>query len=180
MTAPQKCPASLKVGSILHSVIFMVEDTGRVSGTFYEEKVRSIRRKRNSSPDSPKYATIVTLIDGVTWLSKPPFSLRKSSERKKFQPGWASYIPEVYQKSFSVERNLPFGVYTTRLMAIKSAISDLKDEIAWYENELAGNGDDGKPEGEYLTELLREKDENERCLKAAKTALTKERNKRDK
>lgn len=179
MSSRQKCPVSLKEGSVLYSAFFSVDDdTGSASGTIYEEVVRSIRRRRNSSPDSPQYATVVTRIDGLTWISKPPLSLKTAAQKRAFSPGWAAYVPKSCLTSFPVGGFLPRHLYTTALLAIRHAVSEHQDDVHWYENEIAGKGDGGLPEGENLEILLKEKKDAERCLKLAKSALTKERNKR--
>jgi len=176
----QRCPTGLHVGSILYSALFYVDDrTGKATATIYEEVVRSIRRRPNSSPDSAPYVKTVTRIEGLTWLTKAPASRRGGKLSKApFEPCWATYIPEICQKYFSSAGELPYGLHTTRLLAIKSALSGMTDELSWYVKEIAGKGDAGVPEGEYLEELLREKGELERCVRLAKTTLTKERNKK--
>ncbi|EOC0011620.1 hypothetical protein ACI0X9_003305 [Cronobacter turicensis] len=176
----QKCPSGLRIGSVLYSALFHIDDnTGKATAIIYEEVVRSIRRRPNSSPDSSPFVRTVTRIEGLTWLTKAPASRRGSKLSKTpFEPCWATYIPEICQKYFSSTGDLPFGLHTTRLMAIKSALNGLSEDLSWYVKEIAGKGDAGVPEGEHLEELLREKGEVERCIRLAKTTLTKERNKK--
>lgn len=179
MSARQKCPASLRVGTILYSAFFDTsEDTGKATGRIYEEVVRSIRRRRNSSPDSPKFVNVTKKIVGLTWVdtTKPP-ATRYGKKPPKTE-GWASYISPMCQTNFVLGADLPHGICTTKLLAIKSAISDLQNDIEWYDREIAEHKKTLIPDAEHLAELVREKNDVEKSLRLAKSYLTKERNKR--
>ena len=111
MSARQKCPASLRVGTILYSALFDTsEDTGKATGTIYEEVVRSIQRRRNSSPDSPKFVNVTKKIVGLTWVdtTKPP-ATRYGKKPPKTE-GWASYISPMCQTNFVLGADLPHGI----------------------------------------------------------------------
>lgn len=159
MSARQKCPASLTVGSVLYSAFFDTDyDTGKTTGTVYEEVVRSIQRGRNTAPDSPKFATIVTKIEGLTWVDTTKLPATRYGKKQPKTQGWASYIPESCKKRFVLGRDLPPGIYTTRLLAIKSAISYLQNEIKWYDENIATTKKETSSDAEHLAELVREKE----------------------
>ncbi|HBV4315188.1 TPA: hypothetical protein MDX48_003328 [Klebsiella quasipneumoniae] len=63
-------------------------------------------------------------------------------------------------------------------LQIKSAISDLQNDIEWYDREIAEHKKTLIPDAEHLAELVREKNDVEKSLRLAKSYLTKERNKR--
>ncbi|MBQ0600910.1 hypothetical protein J7S78_14015 [Klebsiella oxytoca] len=179
MSVRQKCPASLSVGTVLYSALFDIcENTGKVTGTIYEEVVRSIQRRRNSTPDSPKFVNIIKKIDGLTWVdtTKPP-ATRYGKKPPKTE-GWAPYISSMCQTTFVLGSDLPPGICTTKLLAIKAAISDLQNDIKWYDGEIAEHKKKLIPDEEHITELLREKGDVEKSLRLAKSYLTKERNRK--
>ncbi|ELY4881572.1 MULTISPECIES: hypothetical protein [Enterobacterales] len=176
----QKCPSSLAVGTVLYSAYFNVDyPSGKVSGDIYEEVVRSIKRSPNTGNDSKKYVHVVRKIDGVTWVdtTKPP-ATRYGKKTEKTE-GWASSIPSYYRTKFVLSDNLPMGFCTTRLLAIKSAISGIKRSLLWYDAELAIYRKDGTDQ-KHIDELIKEKQGVERSLTLAKSFLTKEKNKREK
>ncbi|MEQ0217771.1 hypothetical protein ABLV18_27225 [Klebsiella sp. CN_Kp114] len=179
MSARQKCPASLSVGTVLYSALFdTCEDTGKVTGRIYEEVIRSIQRRRNSTPNSQKFVNITKKIDGITWVdtTKPP-AMRYGKKPPKTE-GWASYIPSMCQTTFLLGSDLPPGICTTKLLAIKAAISDLQDDVKWYDVEIAEHKKSLTLNEEHITELVREKGNVEKSLRLAKSYLTKERNRK--
>lgn len=180
MSARQKCPVSLRVGTVLYSALFTCDDAGKATGKIYEEVVRSIQRRRNSPPDSPKNVNVTKKIDGLTWVNttKPPAT--RNGKKPPKTEGWASYISPICQTSFALGSDLPSGICTTKLLAIKAAISELQDDIKWYEDEIEEIKKTTIPDEEHLAELLREKTDIEKSLRLAKSYLTKERNKRGK
>ncbi len=176
----QKCPASLAVGTVLYNAHFDVDyPSGKVSGEVYEEVVRSIKRAPNTSNDSKKYVHVVKKIDGVTWVDTTPPPATRYGKKPEKTEGWASSIPSFYRNSFVLSDNLPMGYCTTKLLAIKSAISGIQRSLGWYDSELATYRKDGADQ-KHIDELIKEKQGVERSLTLAKSFLTKEKSKRAK
>lgn len=50
---------------------------------------------------------------------------------------WMKSIPETFKRKFEVGADLPIGLYTTQLQALKYAVYDAKKEIAYMEKLVA-------------------------------------------
>ncbi|EBC7976010.1 hypothetical protein C9B90_23910, partial [Salmonella enterica] len=87
--------------------------------------------------------------------------------------GWLPSIPSWCLKQFREGGELPFGVYTTRLAALKFAKVSLQEEVQYCEAELK------KAQTEEDTQELQEElAENQRLLKAAGAMVKREQNKK--
>ena len=67
---------------------------------------------------------------------------------------------------------LPYGIYTTKLAALKHALKSEQESVKWYEDELSKGVDDADV-SIYQEEL----EEAKRIVKVIKARITKEKNK---
>lgn len=166
----QKYPASvIKVGAVLYKVLGY-ECKGRICVDVDEWVVRSIQKKRGSQsqfgrklPASMQtndvYVNLTERKKDITWGKR---------SRKIGDVGWLKSIPQLYRAQFKVGDDLPYGMYTTKLAALKYALEDELSTVKWYEKKLkAGVPEDEK--AEYEQEL----DEAKRVARAIKTRITK-------
>jgi|GEM_PF-930760 len=128
----QKYPASIvKVGAVLYRFEALTYDDGSSTIELQEWYVRSIQCKRGSQTrygvKSPlaeyhqqKYVNVTRKIKYVTWGKR---------SRKNGDFGFFKSIPELYRIQFSVGSDLPLGIFTTQLAALKFAIKDKEHSI---------------------------------------------------
>lgn len=128
----QKYPASIiKVGAVLYRFEAYTYDDGSSTVELQEWCVRSIQRKRGSQTYygrkkplaefyQEKYVNVTQKVKGVTWGKR---------SRKNGDFGFLKSIPENYRKQFKVGNDLPVGIFTTQLTALKFAIKDKEESI---------------------------------------------------
>ena len=166
----QKYPAGkIKVGLVLYQFNAYTDDeTGKSSVECYEWVVRSIMKKRGSQSQygvkkstaefwQQRYVHITQKIDGLTWGKK---------SRKNGDFGWLSSIPAWARDSFTEGEDLPDGIYTTKLAALKSAINSKVDDIARYKQWNLKEDDH-----EYWTSSIQEAEVELRLLKSRLTRM---------
>lgn len=165
----QKYPHSIiKPGAVLYEA-YGYEYEGTIRVDISEWIVRSIRKKRGSQTsmgfkvfvsDDQVYVNLTEKIDLVTWgrLSK-----------KKGDYGWLKSIPAEHRRQFRSGDNLPRGLYTTPLAALRFELADKEEDTPKFEKYVK----DCAPDDEFLEELKQELDEHLRIIKALKTRITK-------
>ncbi len=120
------------------------------------------RKEGAISTSDQHYVNLAQKIDGVTWGKR---------SRKNGDFGWLPSIPSWCLKQFREGGELPFGIYTTRLAALKFAKASLQEEVQYCENELK------KLQAEEETQQLQEElTENQRLLKTAASMVKREQN----
>jgi hypothetical protein len=149
----QSFPKSvIKVGAVLYRAYSYVDGGKTVTG-LEEWVVRTIRARRNSSIwrgrdvkklgwDIPKMVNLVEKSD-ITW---------GKLSSKKGDYGWRKYIPERNRKQIPIGADLPRGIYSTKMAALKYLIADRKRDLARDENDLSNETDP-----EEIAELQSEK-----------------------
>lgn len=170
----QKYPSSIiKVGVVLYQVNAYYHE-GKSYIDVDEWHVKSIRKKRGTQTkngravasylkDDNQYVNLVAKIDGVTWVRL---------SRKIGDIGWSPTISPHFKKQFAVGRDLPLGIYTTKLQAFKYAMKSSTDYIESVNNRLKTESSLDIRE-EYEQELA----EEQLVLKALKAQLTRLKNK---
>lgn len=165
----QKYPSSvIKIGAVLYRACGYEHD-GRIHISLEEWVVRSIQRKRGSKskfgfklPESLQrkdlYVNVTQRVKSVTWG-------KRSNKIGDF--GWLKSIPQEFREQFAVGENLPYGMYTTKLSALKHALKESQAEVRWYEEKIAR----GVPEDERA-EYEQELDEEKRIVIMLKTRIT--------
>ncbi len=165
--------SKIKVGAVLYTAI-AYEWKGKINLDVNEWVVRSIQKKRGSQTkygrtvsefarNDDVYVNITEKVQGITWGKR---------SKKNGDYGWLASISQQHRQSFKVGERLPYGVYTTKLAALKYALKSELESVKWYENELS-NPCDSQDVAEYTEEL----DEAKRLVKVIKSRITKERNK---
>jgi hypothetical protein len=166
----QKYPASnMKVGAVLYKANGYQAE-GRIRVDVDEWVVRSIQRKRGaksrfgmtlprSLQDDVVYVNVTERIKGITWG-------KRSS--KHGDVGWLKSIPQDCRDQFKVGAELPLGLYTTRLAALKYCLDSEQSTLSWLEERLK----EGVPEDEK-DEYEQEVAETKRVITAIKARITK-------
>lgn len=168
MKRQKYCPSVIKTGATLYRATGY-EWEGRIQITVDEWVVRSIRRRRGSQSqfgsrlpsllrEDQLYVNLAVRLERITWGKR---SVRTGDV------GWLKSIPKEFRSQFKVGDDLPVGMYTTQLAALKYCLVDTQSMVRWYEDKLQqGVPDDEKPD--YEKEL----DEASRMVKAVKTRIT--------
>ncbi|MEZ8959557.1 hypothetical protein AB6E94_19245 [Vibrio lentus] len=162
---PSKIPHSIAVGSIFYSYTACSYDDGTSSVIEHEWHVRSIQNKSTwidlagtnilNSARKTRFVSMASKVNGLTWV----------------KGAWTKYIPKDHLLRFEFNKQLPEGVYTTKLQAIKYAIEVFNTDIHWYETKLAEINQPSEAK-RYSDDLLALKKE----LKLLKGKLTRLRN----
>lgn len=153
----------VKRNAELYGAVYYLTDSGQAKVEIETWGVRSIQRKRYSE-SSERFVNLAKKIQGVTWG-------KRSSKVGDF--GWLPRISSSFILQFKEGEELPFGLYTTRLAALRFAKYTLAEEIEHFKSELIGC-DCG---------LLAEEIEGDiasysKMLAAAKAAISREQSKR--
>jgi|TARA_B110000211_G_scaffold233398_1_gene299521 hypothetical protein len=168
----QKYPATIvKVGAVLYRA-HGYEYDGRIKVDVDEWIVRSIQRKRGaksrfgmtlprSLQEDAVYVNVTERIQGITWG-------KRSSKHGDI--GWLKSISQEFRDQFKVGEDLPPGLYTTKLAALKYALATELESVKWYENKLKE-----KLPGDERQECEEELGEVRRVITALKTRITKAR-----
>ncbi len=166
----QKYPASIiKVGAILHEYDAYTYDDGSSTVEVKEWHVRSIMRKRGTQTkygykqhlsefNQEKYVHITEKCK-ATW---------GKLSTKQFHRGFFKSIPKHLTKSFMVGGDLPSGIFTTKLAALKYAIKNKEQSIVRclsYQKE--------ETDPEEAAEWQEDIDSSKKELKLLNTRLTK-------
>ncbi|WP_338854207.1 hypothetical protein WE348_23215 (plasmid) [Alteromonas macleodii] len=174
----QKYPVSLiKVGVVLYKFEAFTYDDGSSAVELQEWHVRSIQRKRGTQTSygvkkplaeyyQDKYVNITQKIKGVTWGKR---------SRKNGDYGFLKSIPEYFRKQFRVGNDLPSGIFTTQLSALKYAIKDKEESINRCLHFLKEESDPIE-----ISEWEIDIAENEKELKLLKSRLTRLNNNKSK
>ncbi|WDX79850.1 hypothetical protein PQP94_24080 (plasmid) [Salmonella enterica subsp. enterica serovar Typhimurium] len=163
MKAQAYPPSVIRKGAVLYAALYYIFDDDKAKVEVTEWIVRSIQKRRNSTSDQ-RYVNLAQKLDGITWGKR---------SRKNGDFGWLPSIPSWCLKQFREGGELPFGVYTTRLAALKFAKVSLQEEVQYCEAELK------KAQTEEDTQELQEElAENQRLLKAAGAMVKREQNKK--
>lgn len=129
---PQKYPHSkIKKGIILYCYDAFSYDDGTSTVELQEWHVRSIMRKPRTQTRFGRpnpyaefhqtiYIYVTRKVKDITWGKK---------SRKNGDFGWLGSISEYYRKSFRVGSDLPTGLYTTKLSALKYAVHEKLESI---------------------------------------------------
>ena len=115
----------IKPGTIFYGCYPYTDENGKIEITVDEWVVRTIRKKRNSQtrygipksyPDMNDYVNLVHKHEGLTWSEKN---------------GWMKNISSMFRRQFILGRDLPYGLFTTPLQALKYAekIADTPGEL---------------------------------------------------
>lgn len=128
----QKYPASIvKVGAVLYRFQAFTYDDGSSTIELQEWYVRSIQCKRGSQTKygvkaplaeyhQQKYVNVTRKVKYLTWGKR---------SRKNGDFGFFKSIPLDYRMQFRVGNDLPLGIFTTQLAALKFAIKDKEQSI---------------------------------------------------
>lgn len=159
----QPYPASIiEVGAILYQATAYVDD-GKVRVDIDEWHVRSIKRKPQKGfllhkpADIPKTVYLIEKLKGITWgrLSK-----------KNGDYGWLNSIPAYCRREFEVGSSLPYGIYTTKLSALKHERSSIEAELKRVRGYVK------EAEGDERAELELDQQELVMRLNAVKRRIT--------
>lgn len=124
--SPAYPPSVIRKGAVLYAALYYISDDDKAKVEVTEWIVRSIQKRRNSTSDQ-RYVNLAQKLDGITWGKR---------SRKNGDFGWLPSIPSWCLKQFREGGELPFGVYTTRLAALKFAKVSLQEEVQYCEAEL--------------------------------------------
>ncbi|WJT11040.1 hypothetical protein [Vibrio harveyi] len=169
----QKYPSSvIKEGAVLYRYDAIAYEDGTYEVECQEWIVRSIKRKRGSktvmggrksfladfASSDVKYVNITQKKKGVTWgkLSK-----------KHFDFGFLKSIPQKYKQQFAVSSDLPKGLYTTKLAALKYELKS--NEIFLKESQRCLKVE---TDPECIAEYEEEIRDYTKCVKLLKSRLT--------
>lgn len=162
----QKYPRSIiKKGAVLYEAYYYISDYNKAKVEVAEFIVRSIQKKRNSSLHD-RFVNLARKLDGVTWGKR---------SRTNGDFGWLPAIPSWCLKQFREGNDLPFGLYTTKLAALKFAKLSLSESIKDYKNDLK----DAKDNQDF-SEISKEIDEYQSLLKVSEMMYKREKNKNKK
>ena len=165
--------SKIKVGAVLYGAMGY-EWEGRIILDVNEWVVRSIQKKRGSQTrygralsqafrNDDVYVNITEKVKDITWGKR---------SKKNGDYGWLSSISQQHRQNFKVGERLPYGIYTTKLAALKHALKSEQESVKWYEDELSKGVDDADV-SIYQEEL----EEAKRIVKVIKARITKEKNK---
>ncbi|EAC1220391.1 hypothetical protein ACT42_24400, partial [Salmonella enterica] len=121
MKAQAYPPSVIRKGAVLYAALYYISDDDKAKVEVTEWIVRSIQKRRNSTSDQ-RYVNLAQKLDGITWGKR---------SRKNGDFGWLPSIPSWCLKQFREGGELPFGVYTTRLAALKFAKVSLQEEVQY-------------------------------------------------
>jgi hypothetical protein len=111
----QKYPNTvIKVGAILYSASVEELENNGYSLRISEHEVRSIRAGKGNDDGKirTRYVYLIQRLDGVTWK-------KKSSKHGDY--GWDHSVQDWMRSRFPVGDDLPVGMYTTKLAALRHA-----------------------------------------------------------
>lgn len=75
----------------------------------------------------PLFVNLAQKVEGVTWV-------KRSKRQGDF--GWKSSVPAEYRKQFQAGHALPSGFYTTKYAALRFAVPDFRQTIAFCQESL--------------------------------------------
>lgn len=166
----QKYPASIiKVNAVLYRYDAFTYDDGSSTVDLQEWVVRSIQRKRGSQTRynrkapfaeyrQEKFVNITRKVNGLTWGKR---------SRKNGDFGFLKSIPRYCREQFKVGENLPLGIFTTKLAALKFAIKDKQESV-----DLCIKYQESETDPDIKIEYQEEIDDNKKELKLLNSRLT--------
>lgn len=122
---PQKYPYTvIKKGAVLYEAVpEIVGDKTKI--TFFFWVVRTIQKHRGAESDR-RYVNLAVKLPS-TWGKR---------SGKAGDYGWAKSIPSLFRKQFAVGGRLPFGLFTTKLAALKWEVNQCQEEISYLEGDI--------------------------------------------
>lgn len=134
---PQAYPdRSMREGTVLYCAD-TVTHRGKTTVVFQEWHVRTIQVKRGSNSrfgvqglgtrSKTLFVNLAQKVEGVTWG-------KRSKTQGDF--GWKSSVPAEYRKQFQAGHALPSGLYTTKYAALRFAVPDFRQTIAFCQESL--------------------------------------------